>query len=165
MHEYTNYKRSHIWWFSLDKTSLMKPSTKMKRLMNDPHTHGIETILRHVTKIFFSYTYLHFLSKLSLSLSPFIHSSLPHGWARKNTRIQSISIKICEWPIRVGRLFTEFDFTFFKMRSVMCSTSKSYTHVNIYVLRVHKVVNIVWKLLTDRWCQTFEMTLGSKLCV
>ena len=105
MHEYTNYKRSHIWWFSLDKTSLMKPSTKMKRLMNDPHTHGIETILRHITKIFFSYTYLHFLSKLSLSLSPFIHSSLPHGWARKNTRIQSISIKICEWPNRVSTIY------------------------------------------------------------
>ena len=61
MHEYTNYKRSHIWWFSLDKTSLMKPSTKMKRLMNDPHTHGIETILRHVTKIFFFVYILTFL--------------------------------------------------------------------------------------------------------
>ena len=98
MHEYTNYKRSHIWWFSLDKTSLMKPSTKMKRLMNDPHTHGIETILRQATKTFFYVSYLKFAP-------PFIHSSLPHGWARKNTRIQSISIKICEWPNRVSAIY------------------------------------------------------------
>ena len=94
----------YFWSFSLDKiSSLMKPSTKTECVMNDPHTHRIETILRHVTKIFF--IYIHFLSKFCLSLPPFIHSSLPHGWARKNTRIQSISIKICEWPNRVSAIY------------------------------------------------------------
>ena len=100
MHEYDIC----FWLFSLDKiSSLMKPSTKTKRVMNDPHTHRIETILRHVTKIFFCIMYISYLS--CLSLSPFIHSSLPHGWARKNTRIQSISIKICEWPNRVSAIY------------------------------------------------------------